>query len=81
MQPARLAPHWFLLAACAALRRLRRAHPALTPDGARENVRSATHAGLIGDGGAFGTVAAAFLFGERAQAIYAAHGLLPFNGK
>jgi hypothetical protein len=52
----------------------------LAPEGDPDNVRGATHLGLIGDGGAFGAAAAAFLLGGRAQAIYAAHGLQPLSG-
>jgi hypothetical protein len=53
---------------------------ALAPEGDPENVRGTTNLGLIGDGGAFGAAAAGFLLGERARAIYAAHGLVPLSG-
>lgn len=52
----------------------------LAPEGDPADARGATHLGLIGDGGSFGAAAAAFLLGERAQAIYAAHGLQPLSG-
>lgn len=49
----------------------------LAAEGDTDNVRSTTHIGLVGDGGAFGPAALGFLLGGRAQATYARHGLLP----
>jgi hypothetical protein len=52
----------------------------LAPEGDPDNIGGTTSIGLIGDGGAFGAAAAGFLLGERARAIYAAHGLVPLSG-
>lgn len=43
-----------------------------------ENIISSTHAGIIGDGGEYGTSFLDFLFTKPVGDIYASHGLLPY---
>lgn len=49
----------------------------LTEEGDPDNLRGDTHIALVGDGGAWGARALAFLCGPQGQDVYARHGLEP----